>query len=158
MRETPVTPANGGPGMNVEAILRTKGDKIVTIAPDATVGEAARILKRSRIGALVVSEDDADVQGIISERDIVGGLGDAASRKNLLDRPVRDLMTRDVLTCGPDDTVQHCMAVMTEHRVRHLPVMRDGRMVGVISIGDVVKNRLEELENEAGFLRDLIAS
>lgn len=144
--------------MNVEAILRTKGDKIVTIAPDATVGEAARMLKRSRIGALVVSENGADVQGILSERDIVGGLGDAGSRKNLLDRPVRDLMTVDVLTCKPDDTVEHCMAVMTERRVRHLPVMRDGRMIGVISIGDVVKNRLEELENEAGFLRNLIAS
>lgn len=144
--------------MNVETILKTKGDKVITIKPDDTVVEAARTLKRSRIGALVVSDNGANVLGIVSERDIVGGLADPASRDTVLDSPVSALMTREVLTCQPEDTVQHCMAVMTERRVRHLPVVRDGRMIGLISIGDVVKNRLEELEIEAGFLRELIAS
>lgn len=144
--------------MNVETILKAKGDKVVTIRPDATIGEAARVLKQSRIGALVVSGNGADVLGIVSERDIVGGLADPSTRDTIFDAPVSSLMTSEVLTCQPDDTVQHCMAVMTERRVRHLPVVRDGHMIGLISIGDVVKNRLEELESEAGFLRTLIAS
>jgi len=144
--------------MNVETILKTKGGTVITIRPDATIGEAARTLKRSRIGALVVSENGADVLGIVSERDIVGGLADPARQDSILDAPVSELMTSEVLTCRPEDSVQHCMAVMTERRVRHLPVVRDGQMIGLVSIGDVVKNRLEELESEAGFLRNLIAS
>lgn len=143
--------------MNVEAILKTKGDKVVTIKPDATVAEAARTLKRSRIGALVVSDDGTNVVGIVSERDIVGGLADQDAKDTILATPVSALMTSEVLTCAPEDTVQHCMSVMTERRVRHLPVVKDGRMIGVVSIGDVVKNRLDELESEAGFLRDMIA-
>jgi len=144
--------------MNVEAILRTKGTKVVTVTPETTVGETAKILKRARIGAAVVSSDGNDVLGIVSERDIVSALAEPTKRTGLVDKPVSSLMTRDVLTCEPEDTVQKCMSVMTEHRVRHLPVMRENSMVGLISIGDVVKNRLEELESEAGFLRELIAS
>lgn len=144
--------------MNVEAILKTKGAKVVTITPETVVGEAAKVLKRARIGALVVSDDGENVRGILSERDIVAAMGDPTKRSGLLEKPVSCLMTREVLTCAPEDTVQKCMALMTERRVRHLPVMSEDRMIGLISIGDVVKNRLEELESEAGFLRELIAS
>lgn len=142
--------------MNVETILRGKGTKVVTIEPEATISEAAQILKRERIGALVVAEN-GEVRGILSERDIVAGLGDPTRRSRLLESPVSTAMTRDVVTCTPKDSVQKCMVLMTEHHIRHLPVMNDGDMVGVVSIGDVVKNRLEELESEAGFLREMIA-
>ena len=144
--------------MNVETILRTKGAKVVTITPDTPIGEATKILKRARIGALVVSDDGSNVLGILSERDIVSALADPTKRTGLVDKPASGLMTREVLTCAPDDTVQKCMAMMTDQRVRHLPVVSEGRMIGLISIGDVVKNRLEELESEAGFLRELITS
>lgn len=144
--------------MDVATILKAKGAKVVTIEPEATIGEAAQILKREKIGALVVSNDGSSVQGILSERDIVGGLGDVTRRARLLDTPVSALMTRDIVTCASKDTVQKCMMLMTEHHVRHLPVMEDGSMIGLVSIGDVVKNRLEELESEAGFLRNMIAS
>jgi len=144
--------------MNVEAILRAKGAKVVTVTPETTVSEAAKILKRARIGAVVVSNDGSDILGILSERDIVNTMAEPTKRTGLLDKPVSALMTRDVLTCVPEDSVQKCMAVMTDSRVRHLPVVRADRMIGLVSIGDVVKNRLEELEIEAGFLRELIAS
>lgn len=144
--------------MNVETILSTKGTKVETITPETLVGEAAKIMKRARIGALVVSDDGSNVLGILSERDIVSAMAEPTKRTGLVDKPANSLMTRDVLTCAPEDTVQKCMAVMTEHRVRHLPVVQEDRMIGLISIGDVVKNRLEELESEAGFLRELIAS
>jgi CBS domain-containing protein len=144
--------------MNVKAILKGKGDTVVTIAPEATVGEAAQVLKREGIGALVVSDDGAGVLGILSERDIVAGLGDATRRERLLEAQVSALMTREVVTCSPADEVQKCMQLMTEHHIRHLPVMDDGGMIGLVSIGDIVKSRLEELESEAGFLRNIIAS
>jgi CBS domain-containing protein len=143
--------------MDVQTILKAKGDKVVTIAPETTVGEAAQVLKREGIGALVVSNDGNGVLGILSERDIVAGLGDVTRRERLLEAQVSALMTRDVVTCSPADEVQKCMQLMTEHHIRHLPVMDDGAMIGLVSIGDVVKNRLEELESEAGFLRDMIA-
>ena len=144
--------------MNVEAIIKSKGAKVVTVTPETTVSEAAKILKRARIGAVVVSNDGSDVQGILSERDIVNTMADPTKRTGLLEKPVSALMTREVLTCEPEDTVQKCMALMTDRRVRHLPVVQGEKMIGLISIGDVVKNRLEELEIEAGFLRELIAS
>ncbi|MDH5410444.1 MAG: CBS domain-containing protein [Alphaproteobacteria bacterium] len=144
--------------MNVETILKTKGAKVVTITPETTVGEAAKILKRARIGAVVVSNNGNDVLGILSERDIVSAMAEPTKRTALPEKAVSSLMTRDVLTCEPGDTVQKCMSIMTDRRVRHLPVIHEDKMVGLISIGDVVKNRLEELESEAGFLRELIAS
>lgn len=144
--------------MNVETILKTKGAKVVTITPETVVGEATKVLKRARIGALVVSDDGAIVLGILSERDIVSAMGDPTKRSGLLEKPVSCLMTREVMTCVPEDTVQKCMALMSERRIRHLPVVLEDRLIGLISIGDVVKNRLEELESEAGFLRELIAS
>jgi CBS domain-containing protein len=144
--------------MNVEVIIKSKGAKVVTVTPDTTVSEAAKILKRARIGAVVVSNDGSDVLGILSERDIVNTMADPTKRTGLLEKPVSALMTREVLTCEPEDTVQKCMALMTDRRVRHLPVLQGEKMIGLISIGDVVKNRLEELEIEAGFLRELISS
>ena len=144
--------------MNVKAILKGKGDKVVTIAPEATVGEAAQVLKREGIGALVVSDGGGGVLGILSERDIVAGLGDVTRRERLLEAQVSALMTREVVTCSPADEVQKCMHLMTEHHIRHLPVTDGGAMIGLVSIGDIVKSRLEELESEAGFLRNIIAS
>lgn len=144
--------------MNVETILSAKGVNVETITPETLVGEATKVMKRARIGALVVSDDGTNVLGILSERDIVSAMAEPTKRTGLVEKPVSCLMTREVLTCAPEDTVQKCMSVMTDRRVRHLPVVREGRMIGLISIGDVVKNRLEELESEAGFLRELIAS
>lgn len=143
--------------MNVESILRTKGSKVITVTPDASIGEVARTLRKAAIGAAIVSQDGRRVLGIISERDIVTGLSDPTRRDNLLEMPAKALMTRKVVTCAPEDSVETCMSLMTERRCRHLPVLRDGTLAGVVSIGDLVKHRLGELEKEAGFLREMIA-
>ncbi len=138
--------------MKVRDILATKGGGVATIRAEAAISTVVRRLRLEGIGALVVSEDDAQVIGIISERDIVTGLADQGVE--LLERQVIDLMTTPVKTCTPEANIKDVMAIMTRSRVRHLPVVTDGRMVGIISIGDVVKNRLEEVELEAGVLRD----
>lgn len=138
--------------MKVVDILKAKGQRIATIRSDATVATAVRRLKLEGIGALVVSEDGEHVHGIISERDIVRAFADYGDRLQTMH--VSDIMTRAVKTCGPEDTIKHVMAEMTRSRVRHLPVMEHGAMCGIISIGDVVKNRLEEIELEASVLRD----
>ena len=142
--------------MNVETILRNKGNWIATIRPDATIADAVSMLHRERIGALVVSEDGNSVDGILSERDIVIALAEQAA--DLLSRTVGEIMTRNVVTCEPGDTVGELMAEMTNRRVRHLPVVADGRLCGIVSIGDLVKNRLDEVEFEAQSLRSFIAS
>ena len=143
--------------MKVRTILDTKGRHVVTIRPDASVSTAVHRLVLERIGALVVSEDGHKVAGIISERDIIQSL--AKSRPDLLTsgRRVAELMEHNVITCTPDDTVQQVMAEMTRRRVRHLPVIDNGELVGIISIGDVVKHRLGELEEEAGAMREYIS-
>jgi len=138
--------------MNVDGILRTKGAAVVTIRPDATIGDLVRGLRADRIGAMIVSEDGRSILGIISERDVVRGLAERGSR--ILEAPVADLMTRDVVSCTPRDTVKQVMAEMTRRRVRHLPVVADGVLCGIVSIGDVVKNRLEEMETETNVLRE----
>jgi CBS domain-containing protein len=142
--------------MNVEAILRAKGSNVATIRPDATVAAAVRELKVHGIGALLVSEDGRRVAGILSERDIVHALAEQGAA--LLAMPVDQLMTRKVVTCVPEDTVSDLMARMTQHRFRHLPVVKDGILIGIVSIGDLVKNRIEEVEFEADSLRSFIAS
>jgi CBS domain-containing protein len=142
--------------MNVETILRNKGNWIATIRPDATIADAVNMLHRERIGAIVVSEDGNSVDGILSERDIVIALAEQAV--DLLSRTVGEIMTRNVVTCEPGDTVGELMAEMTNRRVRHLPVVADGRLCGIVSIGDLVKNRLDEVEFEAQSLRSFIAS
>jgi CBS domain-containing protein len=141
--------------MNVETILRNKGNRVATIRPEATVTDAVAMLNRERIGALVVSENGQGVDGILSERDIVMALADHGA--DLLSRPISAIMTRNVLTCEPSDTVAELMAEMTSRRIRHFPVMSDGRLCGIVSIGDLVKSRLDEVEYEASSLRSFIA-
>lgn len=141
--------------MNVETILRNKGNWVATIRPDATVGAAVNILNREHIGAIVVSEDGSGVDGLLSERDIVIAL--AEHGKNLLACPVDEVMSRTVITCEPGDSVEELMAEMTSRRIRHFPVMLRGRLCGIVSIGDLVKSRLDEVEFEASSMRSLIA-
>jgi CBS domain-containing protein len=141
--------------MNVETILRNKGSRVATIRPDATVAAAVDMLNRERIGALVVSEDGKAVDGILSERDIVIALAEHGAA--LLSRPVDRIMTRTVITCDPTDTVVALMAEMTNRRIRHFPVVAGGRLCGIVSIGDLVKSRLDEVEFEADSLRSFIA-
>jgi CBS domain-containing protein len=138
--------------MDVERILDTKGRKVVTTRPDTSVAEAVSRLRAEGIGAMVVLAGSGRLDGIISERDVVRGL--ARHGRTVLDLKVADLMTRAVTTCSPKDTVKAVMAVMTERRVRHLPVVEAGRLLGIVSIGDVVKNRLDEMELEVNVLRD----
>jgi CBS domain-containing protein len=142
--------------MNVETILKSKGRSVVTIGVDATIEDAVALLRREKIGAVVVSEDGTTVKGILSERDIVHALADRGVR--LLELPVSALMTREVFTCKPADSIAELMAEMTDRRIRHLPVIAEGRLAGIVSIGDVVKNRLDEVESEATTLRAFIAS
>ncbi len=141
--------------MNVETILRNKGSWVATIRPDATIAEAVEMLNRERIGALVVSDDSDSIDGVLSERDIVIALNEYGAA--LLSLPVDEIMTCGVVTCDPADTVQDLMAEMTNRRFRHVPVLRDGSLCGIVSIGDLVKNRLDEVEFEANSLRSFIA-
>jgi CBS domain-containing protein len=141
--------------MNVETILGTKGRAVATIRPEDTVGAAVEALVSGNIGALVASEDGEHVDGIVSERDIVHALarhGDA-----ILALTVAEVMTRSVVTCDPTESVAELMAEMTNRRIRHLPVVQNGLLCGIVSIGDVVKNRLDEIEYEARSLRSFIA-
>lgn len=132
--------------MRISEILRRKGSEVVTIAPDATVRELLETLAAHNVGAVIVSSDGVAMTGIVSERDIVRRLHrDGAA---LLDAPVSTIMTAAVHTCSPDDHVETLNATMTEHRIRHLPVLRDGQMIGIVSIGDVVKSQISELETE----------
>jgi CBS domain-containing protein len=141
--------------MDVETILQNKGRAVATIRPDETVGAAVEALVSGNIGALVASQDGEAVDGIISERDIVHAL--ARHGAALLAQTVAEVMTRSVVTCDPTESVAELMAEMTNRRIRHLPVVRDGRLCGIVSIGDVVKNRLDEIEYEARSLRSFIA-
>ena len=141
--------------MLVAQILADKGRDVVTTRPDATIAEVANLLKAKRIGALVVLDAHDQLCGIISERDLARGLAEYGAK--LLGMRVSQLMTTEVVTCAPDDSLDHLRKQMTERRFRHLPVIEDSRMVGIISIGDVVKHRLEELETEAHMLHDYIA-
>ncbi|MFO7856719.1 MAG: CBS domain-containing protein [Paracoccaceae bacterium] len=141
--------------MTVARILRLKGsDEVATVTSAETLADAAAILSSRRIGALIVSDDGRRVDGVVSERDLVRWLGREGAR--CLNRPVADVMTVEVHTCSPDDPVPEIMERMTSGRFRHLPVMRDGRLAGVISIGDVVKYRMSELEHETEALADMI--
>jgi CBS domain-containing protein len=141
--------------MNVETILRNKGNWVATIRPDATIAEAVDILNRKRIGAIVVSDDGNGVDGLLSERDIVIAL--ARHGAELLSYSVAEVMTRTVVTCDPSDSAGELMAEMTNRRIRHFPVVADGRLCGIVSIGDLVKSRLDEIEFEASSLRSFIA-
>lgn len=132
--------------MRITDVLRRKGNLVVTISPDRTVRELLASLAEHRVGALVVSADGVSVDGIVSERDVVRRL--ASRGDSILDGPVSAIMSSPVHTCRPDDTTDGLMGFMTDHRIRHLPVLADGRMVGIVSIGDVVKFCLEDLQSE----------
>ena len=138
--------------MKVADVLKVKGSDVSTTSPDTRVARATERLRLERIGALVVSTDGQRVDGIITEHEIVSSL--ARFGGDLLQMRVSDVMSRRPITCGPDDRLAALMAVMTEHRVRHLPVVDEGHLVGIVSIGDLVKARLGELEFESNELRD----
>ena len=140
--------------MDVASILRIKGSSVATAPPEATITDIAAKLKEEKIGALVVSDDGLKVLGIISERDIVRGLADHGL--DLLEKRAEELMTAEVMTCTPNDTTGDLMAVMSEKRIRHIPVTENGELCGIVSIGDVVKDRLDEIEREANALRDYV--
>ena len=140
--------------MQVRDIMAAKGRRVITIRPDATIATAVHRLALERVGALVVSEDDLTIAGILSERDIVRALAEEGADIMGTGRRVAELMTRHVTTCAPEDKVKAVMAEMTRRRFRHVPVMENGRLAGLVSIGDVVKSRLEEMELETGVLRD----
>ncbi len=142
--------------MKVANLLGMKGRKVVTVLPSATVESAAKILGENRFGVVVVSNDGETIAGIVSERDIVRELGTQGA--GLLGKPVSDIMTRTVRTCNESDTVERLMEIMTEHKIRHLPVTEDGKIAGLISIGDVVKVRVGELEHEADQLERYISN
>lgn len=132
--------------MRINQVLAAKAaQEVVTVSPDATVREMLRLLQQHNVGALVVSTDGSRVEGIVSERDVVRRLVD---NENLLDAQVSSIMTTDVHTCSGEHPVNDLMLVMTERRIRHVPVVDGDQMVGIISIGDVVKNRMQELEFE----------
>ena len=140
--------------MTVKAILSAKGSDVLTIEPTANVAAAAKLLAERKIGALVVTGADRRVIGIVSERDLVQDL--AAHGAAALDLPLTDVMTRKVTTCNVTDTISSVMEKMTAGKFRHLPVVDQGRLSGIISIGDVVKYRLSEMEREQSALRDYI--
>ncbi|MDJ0933659.1 CBS domain-containing protein [Breoghania sp.] len=141
--------------MTVGAILNEKGNTIVSTQPDAILADVCVLLEEHRIGAVMVLDKSDDITGILSERDVVRAIG--RNGPAALQRPTSEFMTAKVETCLEDDTVNRAMARMTKGRFRHLPVMRSGRIVGVISIGDVVKWRIEQVEREAEEMRSYIA-
>ncbi len=132
--------------MRIHDILRRKGESVVTIRSDADLAELLALLDEHRIGAVVVSDADGEVTGIVSERDVIRRLhATGLATENLF---VRDLMTSPAVTCEPDDELEKLARTMTERRIRHLPVVVEGRLAGVVSIGDVVKARLDHLQDE----------
>jgi len=142
--------------MQVETILQTKGSEVVTLPLDGTLADAVEALNTHNIGAVVVLGSTGGIAGILSERDIVRQLG--RRRAEALSLPIAECMSKSVITCTPETEIADVMERMTNRRVRHMPVIEDGAMVGLISIGDVVKRKIEEAEQEASALRDYIAS
>jgi CBS domain-containing protein len=142
--------------MHVASILKVKGRAVETVRGDTTLTAVASRLADKRIGAVVVTDRAGAIAGIVSERDIVHAL--AREGTGCLDWPVSEIMTRDVLTCTEDDTLDQIMSSMTQRRCRHLPVVEGGKLTGIISIGDVVKHHIAEVEMEAMAMRDYIAT
>jgi CBS domain-containing protein len=140
--------------MTVRTILADKGREILTIEPAATLTEAAKLLAERRIGAALILGADLRLVGIISERDIVQAI--AARGTTALDEPVSQTMTRKVETCNERETISSIMERMTKGKFRHVPVVDQGRLIGIVSIGDVVKHRLQEMECESAAMRDYI--
>jgi len=132
--------------MQISAILKSKGPSVATIGRNATVAAAVAELARHNVGALVVSTDGRAVEGIISERDVTRALDRLGG--TILDKPVHMIMSSEVRTVSPDEKVESLAVMMTEYRIRHVPVLEDGALAGIVSIGDVVKSRIEELEED----------
>ncbi|MCW5693954.1 MAG: CBS domain-containing protein [Pseudolabrys sp.] len=140
--------------MNVKTILAAKGGDIIGIEPTATLAAAAKLLNKHRIGAVVIRGAGGRLSGILSERDIVRAMAEHGAAA--LDIPVGQVMTRNVMTCGENDSIAELMERMTSGKFRHLPVLNAEQLVGVISIGDVVKMRVQEIETDAAAMRDYI--
>lgn len=139
--------------MSVEAILKTKGSNVFTIRPEHAVADAAALMTAKKVGVAVVCDAKGAVVGVVSERDIVSGITQFG--KGVIDMPVRNIMSSPVLSCGPMDSVKHIMEVMTDRRIRHLPVVDKGELMGMVSIGDAVNFRLREAQMESAVLRDI---
>ena len=141
--------------MQAKSILEAKGNAVITTRPETVVAEAIGLMVREKIGALLVCEANQVIVGIVTERDVLHGLVEHGSE--LLERRVADLMSRDVITASLDDDAGTLMTVMTEHRCRHTPVTENNVLCGLISIGDLVKNHLREMEQDTSQMRDYIA-
>jgi CBS domain-containing protein len=141
--------------MSVSTILGVKGRNVITVRPHEAVEAVIRTLAQKRIGAIVVTDDLGRIQGIVSERDVVRHLAEEGA--GILGKPVSAIMTKGVKTCAETDSEQDLMTLMTENRIRHLPVVKDGKLTGMISIGDVVKFRIEAIEHEAEDLKAYIS-
>jgi CBS domain-containing protein len=139
--------------MKVAEILKQKGQNVISVRPTESIETLSHRLRLARIGAMVVVGEGGALDGIISERDVIHGIAEHGA--HCLELTVADLMTQRVITCTPDDSVTRIAQQMTENRIRHLPVVEGTKLVGVVSVGDVVKNRLEEMSLEASVLRDL---
>lgn len=146
-----------GAAMQVRRIIEKKQNaRIISVLPTDTLQVAAEVLGKHRIGAVIVSRDGKIVDGILSERDIVRCLGTQGT--GCMERLVKDVMTSSVIACHPDDTIDSVMEMMSDGRFRHMPVIEDGGMIGVVSIGDVVKARIDEIQNENSALTDMITN
>ena len=141
--------------MNVASILKHKGVEVVTAPADTKLSDIARLLNERRIGAVVITGKDRTIEGIVSERDVVSAV--ARHGPQALGAPAAQFMTSSVITCQPSDSIYEIMNTMTAHRVRHLPVMVEGELQGIVSIGDVVKQRIAEIEFEASEMKRYIA-
>jgi CBS domain-containing protein len=132
--------------MRIADVLRTKGSTVATVEPGTTVTELLAALAEHNIGAMVVMAPDGSLAGIVSERDVVRRLNEHGA--SLLGRPVSEIMTSEVFSCGPDDSVDSLTVMMTERRIRHVPVLTGSKLTGIVSIGDVVKSRIKKLEED----------
>lgn len=142
--------------MNVSSILKVKGSSVATARPDDTLEVIAKRLAEHKIGAIVVVGEGDQVAGIVSERDIIRAL--SRNSAGALSLAVREVMTKDVMTCNETSTIEQMMSVMTQGRFRHVPVVQDGTLVGIVSIGDVVKHHIAEVEMEVTAMRDYLAT
>lgn len=141
--------------MLVSGLLKSKGPGVVTVAPGTTATDVVAVLAERRIGAVVVSADGRSIDGVVSERDVVRALAERGL--GAMDAEASSIMTSEVVTCEPDTTVEQLMQLMTERRIRHIPVVADGALSGIVSIGDVVKDRISDLETETQVLHEYIA-
>lgn len=142
--------------MLVSSILKAKGYDVFSVGPELSLLDVAQVLREKRIGAVLVCDTAGGILGVFSERDIIRALSNEG--EGALGKPVHALMTRDVVSCKPSDSVDHVMMLMTDRRIRHIPVLDHGKLVGLVSIGDVVKNRIAEAEMEREALKSYIAT